>query len=153
MENEKKARRVTKVIILLMSVSFLVASFTGCEKPEIKLSSVSLSLVKAGFYTTKAKGLQCRNLKPITALMETDKGAYFFDLIPIIGGYKTDPIEIESGEYRIYKLVLMDEKGTVTHYVHEGRPSNDGSIVGSWVDGYKYDLNGDFDILLQIHCE
>ena len=154
----QKENDLTKSLISFVIAFVTIAMAASCEKQELDviepMANISLNLTKANYFDTKDRAEYCQNLKPVKAIMETDKGNFEFRTIDIPGGYLTEKIGMAPDKYRILKVRLYDNEGNVTHLVYENKPSNNGSIVVPWVhkDLQAYDLTKDRDIVFQIFC-
>lgn len=134
---------------------------TSCEKPQEEEAIISISIAYQQIFFNKEDADLARTVKPVIAIMDTDKGSYTFDLIQVKGGAITNKIIVASGVYQILDVRLYDVNGKMTHQVYHGKPPQSSMVTG-WVydkkDGpcikpgcnYDYHFEGEKQLVWQV---
>ena len=146
-------KQLTILLILLFTVS--------CVKPQEDEAILSLSLTYQRIFDTQEELELAQKVKPVYAVMDTDKGSFTFDLIQVAGGAITNEIIVEAGTYQILDVRVYDALGKMTHQVYHGKPPQSSMVTG-WVysknDGpcikpgcsYDYHFEGSNRLMWQV---
>lgn len=134
-----------RIAVLIIAIIIILASLS-CSKEEFTTSQISLNLTFIKAVSSVEMADRCREAKPTYAIMTTNKGIFKFKLIPILGGFHSEELEIEKGKYKVLKLELFENE-VLTHKAHIG-PWD----YPLWLDGNEYEFEESKEFQMAIEC-